>query len=75
MTCAICGCADAGHRLRDALRDRYDAGDSLVDIARDQRMSCEDVFALICYARDLDRKGKPAPRARDTWRVSLTSST
>jgi len=47
--------------MRDALRERYDAGESLASLAADYSMACEDAFALICYARDLDRAAAHVP--------------
>jgi hypothetical protein len=47
--CALCGDPDAEHRVRDAIRSRYLAGESTAALAEDYDMS-EDVVLEILKA-------------------------
>ena len=46
--CFICGCGiDARHRLLDAIYERYQAGDSIQDLALDYRLSSEAIRCAV----------------------------
>lgn len=45
--CAFCGCKDAEHRKKDAIRDRFAAGEYMEDIAKDYGMAVWEVRMLV----------------------------
>jgi len=45
--CGMCGCADARHRLFDAMRGASRAGDHVLDIARAYDATIEAVRAVL----------------------------
>ena len=45
--CAICGHPDSGHRLVDAILDRYRAGESVEEVADDLRLPAAYVRGVI----------------------------
>ncbi len=49
--CWFCGHPDSGHRVRDALLDRFEAGESEEELATDYGLTPEQVMALIEIAR------------------------
>lgn len=49
--CAFCGGPDAGHRVRDAMLERHDAGEAWSEIAEDYGLTVRQVRYLAEIAR------------------------
>lgn len=45
--CAFCGDPDALHRVRDAIRDRLEAGEPEAEVAWDYGISVKDMYAVL----------------------------
>lgn len=45
--CIFCGHPDARHRLFDAIKERYQAGDRVEDLAYDYRLAIELIEAVL----------------------------
>ena len=45
--CAFCGAPNAFHRVIDAIRDRWDAGEPLAELAHDYDMTSDEVWDIV----------------------------
>ena len=62
--CAFCGHPDAGHRVRDGLAERYQAGETLEELAYDYGLEVDQARALIAMAEAESDNPQEAPSQR-----------